>query len=125
MTPIATAMVIGLSIAVEVMMRLNFVYAPMLENTTSAVNWSIATLMLILSILVRKYYYACIVVGPLLTAYIFYYFCIVDFAGRIDLLYNILLVGITITYLLLSLYMESWLPHAIISVPIFTLLIWR
>jgi len=118
-------MVIGLSIAIEVMMRLNFFNAPMLDNITSAVNWSIATLMIVLSILVRKYYYACVVVGPLLTTYIFYYFCIVDFAGRIDLLYNILLVGITITYLLLSLYMESWLPNAIICVPIFTLLIWR
>jgi hypothetical protein len=79
----------------------------------------------VLSVLVRKFYHACIVVSPLLATYCFYYFCIVDFSGHIDSLYNVIVVGISITFLLLIFYMEHWLANALISVPIFGLLMWR
>ena len=80
---------------------------------------------MVLSVLVRKFYHACIVVSPLLTTYCFYYFCIVDFSGHIDAIYNEIVVGITITFLLLNFIMENWLANALISVPIFGLLMWR
>ena len=125
MTPIATAMVLTLSITVEVMMRTSLVHAPMLTNVTSGVNWAFVILMVVLSVLVRKFYHASIVVSPLLTTYCFYYFCIVDFSGHLDSLYNILIVGLSITYFLLAFYMENWLANALISVPVFGLLMWR
>jgi hypothetical protein len=125
MTPIATFLVFLLSITVEVLQRSSLVYAPMLTNVTTGVNWLIVILMVVLSVLVRKFYHACIVVSPLLATYCFYYFCIVDFSGHIDALYNVIVVGISITFLLLIFFMEHWLANALISIPIFGLLMWR
>lgn len=118
-------MVTSLAVTIEVLIRASLVKAPMLENVTSVVNWAFVILMVVLSVLVRKFYHASIVVSPLLTIYCFYYFCIVDFTGHIASNYNIIVVGISITYLLLAFYMESWLANSLISVPIFGLLMWR
>lgn len=79
MTPVAAAFVACLSIAIEVLQRLNYLESPVLSNTTSAVNWATVAVLIALSVLVRKYYRVCMLVSPLLTGFLFYYFCVVDF----------------------------------------------
>jgi hypothetical protein len=80
--------------------------------------------MIAMSILVRHFYHAAKFVGPLLTIYCFYYFCVVDFSGQIEQIYNVIVVGITITFLLLAFYLECWIVNAAISIPVFGLLMW-
>lgn len=81
--------------------------------------------MISLSLLVRKFYHASKFVCPLITLFCFYYFCVVDFNGKIMPVYNVVVVGTAITYLLLTYYVENWLIQAAISIPIFGILIWR
>ena len=82
-------------------------------------------LLLSLSILVRKFYHAAKFVCPLITVFSFYYFCLVDFQAAIMPVYNVILVGTAITYLLLTYFIENWLIQAAISIPIFSILTWR
>ena len=81
--------------------------------------------MLSLTILVRKFYNAAKFVCPLMTIFCFYYFCVVDFRGAIMPVYNVIVVGTAINYLVLSFFVENWLLQAVISVPIFSVLTWR
>jgi hypothetical protein len=81
--------------------------------------------MISLSILVRKFYHAAKFVCPLITVFCFYYFCVVDFHGAIMPVYNVIVVGTAITYLLLTYFIENWLVQAAISIPIFSILTWR
>ena len=123
--PIAASGVIMLSIAIEVLNRLSFIQSPLLSNVTSAVNWCCSALMILMSFLVWKYYYTCILVGPMLTVYAFYYFCVVEFSGHIYQIYNVIVSGITISYFFLVFYCENWLANSIVIVPVFSLLLWR
>jgi hypothetical protein len=59
--------------------------------------------------LVRKYYWACVLVSPLLTFYCFYYFAIVDFDGSIDASVSVTTLTISVLYFILAWSMESWL----------------
>jgi len=82
-------------------------------------------LLVSLSILVRKFYHAAKFVCPLITVFCFYYYCVVDFQGVISPVYNVIVVGTTITYFLLAYFIENWMFQFLISIPIFSILTWR
>lgn len=114
-----------LSISIEVLFRISWFQSPLLSNVTSAVNWSCVVLMTILTILVRKYYHPAKFVCPLITVFCFYYYAVVDFQGIVLPIYNVIVVGTTITYLLLTYFIEDWIIQSLISIPIFSVLTWR
>lgn len=125
MTPISAVVILSVAIAIEIMQRMNLVSSSLLTNTTSVVNWISLLIIIVLSILVRKFYFSCMIVGPFLTLFCFYYFCVVDFDGQISQIYNVIIVGITLTYLILVFFLETWITHAITSFPVFGVLLWR
>ena len=63
--------------------------------------------------------------NPVLSAFLFYYFCVVDFQNNLDAIYNVIVSGITITFVVLVFYVETWLFTAIVQIPLFAVLLWR
>lgn len=66
-------------------------------------------LLILTSFAVRKHYWACVIVSPLLTVYCFYYFAIVDYDGSIDATLSVTTVTISFIYFILAWSMEHWL----------------
>lgn len=75
--------------------------------------------MVVLSILVRKFFHACMLVSPLLTGFCLYYFCIIDYEKETAMIGNVTAGAIILSYFLLVFAMENWVANAITSIPVF------
>ena len=79
LVPITATAHLLFAIGIEVLQRTKSIHPPWVHNATSAVNWVSVLLLILLSVLVRKFYYSCLFVGPLLTLVSCYYFITVDY----------------------------------------------
>ena len=88
------------------------------DTTTHIVNGTAVGVFLILWLLVRKYHTFSWFVCPMLTAFAFYYFAIVDYDETAVSIYYTLIVGITSTYFILVIFNESWLLSTMVYAPL-------
>jgi hypothetical protein len=77
-----------------------------------------ALVFLVLWLLVKRWAVASWFVCPFLTAFAYYYFAIVDYDGSVVSIYYTLVVGITSTFFILTLFNESWLLSTIVYAPL-------
>ena len=89
------------------------------------VNWLSVLIMMGFSLAVRKFYPCCTMVAPLLTLYCFYYLCVVDLTPHIDQAYNVMVFGLTLTFLILVFYGVSWIANSLAAIALFPILMWR
>lgn len=75
--PVITAMLLLLSLAMEIIYRVKHVGE--ITLLTSIINWGCSTAFLGLIILVRFFWWSSWFVCPILTALIYYYFALIDF----------------------------------------------
>lgn len=76
-------------------------------------------MMLVLSFLVRRFFFACMLVSPLLTSFCYYYFCIIDYETEAVMIGNVTAGAIVLSYFLLVFVMENWVANAVTSIPVF------
>lgn len=88
------------------------------EITTHVVNAAAAVIFFLLWLFVRKFAVCSWFVCPLLTAYAFYYFAMVDYDGSVVSIYYTLIVGISSTFFILVIFNESWLLSSIVYAPL-------
>jgi len=88
------------------------------EITTHVVNAAAAIIFFLLWLFVRKFAVCSWFVCPLLTAYAFYYFAMVDYDGSVVSIYYTLIVGISSTFFILVIFNESWLLSSIVYAPL-------
>ena len=88
------------------------------DLNTHIVNGVTTGLALLLWLLVRKWAVFSWFVCPLLTAFAFYYFAMVDYDGSVVSIYYTLIVGITSTFFMLVIFNENWLLSTLIYAPL-------
>ena len=88
------------------------------EMMTHIVNGSGVFVFFLLWVLVRKYAICSWFVCPLLTAFAFYYFAIVDYDGTAISIYYTMIVGITSSLFILVMFNESWLISTVVYAPL-------
>ena len=88
------------------------------DLTTHYINGVAVVVFFLLWIFVRKFAICSWFVCPLLTAYVFYYFAIVDYDGSQMSIYYTLIVGITCTFFILVIFNESWALSALVYAPL-------
>ena len=88
------------------------------EMMTHIVNGSGVFVFFLLWVLVRKYAICSWFVCPLLTAFAFYYFAIVDYDGTAISIYYTMIVGITSSLFILVMFNESWLLSTVVYAPL-------
>ena len=84
---------------------------------THIVNGSAVAVFFLLWVLVRKFAIFSWFVCPMLTAFAFYYFAMVDYDGSVVSIYYTMIVGITSTLFILVIFNESWLLSTIVYGP--------
>ena len=87
-------------------------------STTHIINVLAVVVFFLLWLFVRKFAICSWFVCPLLTAYAFYYFAIVDYDGSQMSVYYTLIVGITCTFFILVIFNESWALSALVYAPL-------
>jgi hypothetical protein len=95
------------------------------EAKTHIVNGAATFVFFVLWLLVRKYAVCSWFVCPLLTAYAFYYFAMVDYDGSVVSIYYTMIVGITSTYFILVVFNESWLLSTVVYAPLLGYYMWK
>lgn len=85
--PLITALILCLSIALEIIFRVVKVSSGSLSAVTSAINWVYFAIFLTLSILIRRWVWPSWFICPLLTIIVYYYFAFVDFQHTAAVLY--------------------------------------
>jgi PAS domain-containing protein len=88
------------------------------DTMTHYINIVATVVFFLLWIFVRKFAICSWFVCPLLTAYAFYYFAIVDYDGSQMSVYYTLIVGITCTFFILVIFNESWALSALVYAPL-------
>lgn len=88
------------------------------DKMTHYVNGGATIIFMLLWLLCRKFVIFTWFVCPILTAFAFYYFAIVDYDGSIVSIYYTLIVGITCTFFILVVFNESWLLSTIVYAPL-------
>ena len=88
------------------------------EMMTHIVNGAAVIIFFLLWLFVRKFAICSWFVCPLLTAYAFYYFAMVDYDGSVVSIYYTLIVGISSTFFILVVFNESWLLSSIVYGPL-------
>ena len=85
---------------------------------TTAFNWAVSSMFIGLCVLIRFTTHVHCIVCPLLTAFIYYYLCMIRFKDNedVDLVYYSLIVGLTLQFYVLIMFSENWL----ISTGLFT-----
>ena len=85
---------------------------------THVVNGTAAVLFFLIWLFVRKFIIFSWFVCPLLTAFAFYYFAVVDYDGSVVSIYYTLIVGITSTYFILVIFNENWMLSTVVYAPL-------
>lgn len=85
---------------------------------THFVNATAAVLFFLIWLFVRKFIIFSWFVCPLLTAFTFYYFAMVDYDGSVVSIYYTLIVGITSTFFILVIFNESWMLSTVVYAPL-------
>ena len=85
---------------------------------THIVNGAAVVVFFLLWLFVRKFAIMSWFVCPLLTAFAFYYFAIVDYDESVVSIYYTLIVGITSTFFILVIFNESWLLSTVVYAPL-------
>ena len=88
------------------------------EVSTHIVNGCGVFVCFLLWVLIRKYAICSWFVCPLLTAFAFYYFAIVDYDGTAISIYYTMIVGITSSLFILVMFNESWLLSTVVYAPL-------
>ena len=88
------------------------------ETMTHIVNGGGVFVFFLLWVLIRKFAICSWFVCPLLTAFAFYYFAIVDYDGTAISIYYTMIVGITSSLFILVMFNESWLLSTIVYAPL-------
>ena len=88
------------------------------EVMTHIVNGSGVFVFFLLWVLIRKFAICSWFVCPLLTAFAFYYFAIVDYDGTAISIYYTMIVGITSSLFILVMFSESWLISTVVYAPL-------
>lgn len=88
------------------------------DTGTHIVNGVSVLVFFLLWILVHKFAICTWFVCPLLTAYSFYYFAIVDYDETAVSIYYTLIVGITSTFFILVIFNEAWLLSSLVYAPL-------
>jgi hypothetical protein len=89
------------------------------------INWLGVAVLALLSYLVRKFYFASYSICPLVTLYIYFYLSTAELFTDLEKAYNIVVVGVALTYLILTLLGMSWIVNTLAAIPVFTVLMWR
>ena len=87
------------------------------DKLTHIVNGSAVFIFFMLWLLVRKFAICSWFVCPMMTAFAFYYFAMVDYDGSTVSIYYTMIVGITSTLFILVMFNESWLLSTIVYAP--------
>ena len=101
------------------MQRLNDEHALPLAATT-AFNWSVACLLIVLCLLTRYTQRAHCLVCPLLTVFVYYYMIAIQYSKtevEVDVVYYSLVVGLTLQFFILVMFSENWLLSTAIFIP--------
>ena len=85
---------------------------------THIVNGAAVIIFFLLWLFVRKFAVCSWFVCPLLTAFAFYYFAMVDYDGSVVSIYYTLIVGISSTFFILVIFNENWLLSTIFYGPL-------
>ena len=88
------------------------------ETMTHIVNGGGVFVFFLLWVLIRKFAICSWFVCPLLTAFAFYYFAIVDYDGTAISIYYTMIVGITSSLFILVMFNESWLLSTVVYAPL-------
>ena len=88
------------------------------KAATHVINALASLLCFIIWFFVRKHVVLSWFVCPLLTAFSFYYFAVVDYDGSVVSIYYTLIVGITSTFFILVIFNENWLLSSIVYAPL-------
>jgi len=88
------------------------------DINTHVVNATAAVLFFLIWLFVRKFIIFSWFVCPLLTAFIYYYFAVVDYDGSVVSIYYTLIVGITSTFFILVVFSESWMLSSVVYAPL-------
>ena len=88
-------------------------------------NGAAAGIFFLLWVFVAKFTICSWFVCPLLTAYAFFYFAIVDYDESIVSIYYTLIVGITCTYFILVVFNENWLLSTVVYSPLLAYYMWK
>ena len=83
--PVIAAMMILLSVAAEVVYRVQKLGE--ISLITSIVNWSCVVAFVVLAIIVRFLWWVSFFVCPILTGLIYYYFAYIDFDRTLSIVY--------------------------------------
>ena len=88
------------------------------ETMTHIVNGGGVFVFFLLWVLIRKFAICSWFVCPLMTAFAFYYFAIVDYDGTAISIYYTMIVGITSSLFILVMFNESWLLSTVVYAPL-------
>lgn len=121
--PVILAMAICLTAALEVAYRGMSVGE--IEMGTSIVNVVTVVILLGLTIAVRFRFEASYLVNPTLTAFTYFYLSMVDYDGVNVSVYYSVIVGITVSYFLLTIFNEMWLLSLITYAPLLAWFMWK
>ena len=88
------------------------------ETMTHIVNGAGVFVFFLLWVLIRKFAICSWFVCPLMTAFAFYYFAIVDYDGTAISIYYTMIVGITSSLFILVMFNESWLLSTVVYAPL-------
>ena len=88
------------------------------ETATHIVNIVAVVIFFLLWLTVKYFHFCTYLVCPLLTAYAYYYFAMVDYDGSVVSIYYTLIVGITSTFFILIIFNEAWLLSTVVYAPL-------
>ena len=91
------------------------------KASTHVVNALASVLFFLIWLFVQKQVVLSWFVCPLLTAFAFYYFAVVDYDGSVISIYYTLIVGITSTFFILVIFNENWLLSSLVYAPLLVL----
>ena len=96
-----------------------------ITDLTTTVNWVSVLVFLALTLSLRRCAPAAWFVCPTLTALTFYYFAVVDYDGTQTSIYYTMIVGITVSFFILSVFNEVWLISAAVYTPLLAYYMWK
>jgi PAS domain-containing protein len=88
------------------------------DKATHIVNGAAVFVFLLLWLFVRKFAICSWFVCPMMTAFAFYYFAMVDYDGSTVSIYYTMIVGITSSLFILVMFNESWLLSTVVYAPL-------
>jgi len=121
--PVVTLTMLLLSLMMEYFQR--NLGTKVITELTTTVNWLAVLIFLALTLSLRRCAPAAWFVCPTLTALTFYYFAVVDYDGTQTSIYYTMIVGITVSFFILSVFNEVWLISAAVYTPLLAYYMWK